>query len=185
MLTILVIFIAVLLGITAFVLGMLLNHNANRYKEDLKVIDSDYQKQLLKLEDSYKEELDDAERLIEDQEERLTREKTEWHNLHSQLVDAHNNIELIFQDHLKEMSRRDNILEMVLNDSLKPVVWEPDDRWRVLTPEDDVWYETSKELEALDNMKEGRTLQRLWRTQHRTEWRMDATPTTPKKGKTS
>lgn len=42
--------------------------------------------------------------------------------------------------------------------------------WRVLTPDDTLWIETSNEKEARAEMRPGRVLQQLWQCPH-SEWR--------------
>ena len=82
--------------------------------------------------------------------------------------DLEDHIEMIFNDHAREMVGRDKVLEMTINEliALKPstdVKWMPDRWWRVIK-DGQVWIETSKEMEAMEALGPGRTLERQWVT---------------------
>jgi hypothetical protein len=56
-------------------------------------------------------------------------------------------------------------------DALPGPDWEPGRWWRVITSDGSLWAETSSESEARAAVRPGDTLQQLWRTVSRNEWR--------------
>jgi hypothetical protein len=49
--------------------------------------------------------------------------------------------------------------------------WYSANWWRVVAPDGSLWAETSSEVEAQSRMREGDTLERMWKTEPKVEWR--------------